>query len=176
MQMQEELIAFVPVLLLLVRQLGFTPVVAVAMSLGTAAVGAAFSPVNPFQVHHRPEGGRASTGLGPGFPTGFSGPGSGLLDLRAPCGTPGAPGPTAGTSSGRSKGSARLARSGHSDLHSRRLRHLHLWRPAAGWEFDQLSALFFVVGLLAGLLGGWVWRAQPRPLSMDSGPWHLPDC
>ena len=50
MQMQEELIAFVPVLLLLVRQLGFSPVVAVAMSLGTAAVGAAFSPVNPFQV------------------------------------------------------------------------------------------------------------------------------
>ena len=50
MQMQEELIAFVPVLLLLVRQLGFTPVTAVAMSLGAAAVGAAFSPVNPFQV------------------------------------------------------------------------------------------------------------------------------
>ncbi|MDQ1622057.1 MAG: hypothetical protein QOH19_475, partial [Actinomycetota bacterium] len=39
MQMQEELIAFVPVLLLLVRQLGFTPVTAVAMSLGAAAVG-----------------------------------------------------------------------------------------------------------------------------------------
>ena len=39
-----------PVLLLLVRQLGFTPVTAVAMSLGAAAVGAAFSPVNPFQV------------------------------------------------------------------------------------------------------------------------------
>src|SRR6185312_10118583 len=50
MQMQEELIAFVPILLLLVRQLGFTPLVAVAMSLGAAAVGAAFSPVNPFQV------------------------------------------------------------------------------------------------------------------------------
>src|SRR5215210_9499659 len=43
MQMQEELIAFVPVLLLLVRQLGFSPVIAVAMSLGAAAVGAAFS-------------------------------------------------------------------------------------------------------------------------------------
>ena len=50
MQMQEELVAFVPVLLLLVRRLGFTPVVAVAMSLGAAAIGAAFSPVNPFQV------------------------------------------------------------------------------------------------------------------------------
>jgi uncharacterized ion transporter superfamily protein YfcC len=50
MQTQEELIAFVPVLLLLTRRLGFTPLTAVAMSLGTAAVGAAFSPINPFQV------------------------------------------------------------------------------------------------------------------------------
>jgi uncharacterized ion transporter superfamily protein YfcC len=50
MQTQEELIAFVPALLLLSRQLGFTPLAVVAMSLGTAAVGAAFSPVDPFQV------------------------------------------------------------------------------------------------------------------------------
>src|SRR5207245_2246202 len=40
----------VPVVLLLARRLGLRPEVAVAMSLGTAAVGAAFSPVNPFQV------------------------------------------------------------------------------------------------------------------------------
>ncbi len=49
-QMQEELIAFVPVLLLLTRRLGFTPLIACAISLGAAAVGAAFSPINPFQV------------------------------------------------------------------------------------------------------------------------------
>jgi uncharacterized ion transporter superfamily protein YfcC len=49
-QMQEELIAFVPVLLLLTRRLGFDALTAVAMSLGAAAVGAAFSPINPFQV------------------------------------------------------------------------------------------------------------------------------
>ena len=48
--MQEELIAFVPVLLLLTRRLGFRPMVAVAMSLGAAAVAASFSPINPFQV------------------------------------------------------------------------------------------------------------------------------
>lgn len=49
-QMQEELIAFVPVLLLLVRRLGFNALVAVAISLGASAVGASFSPINPFQV------------------------------------------------------------------------------------------------------------------------------
>src|SRR5213595_4009069 len=48
--MKEEIIALVPVMLLLARRLGYRPVVAVAMSLGAAAVGAAFSPINPFQV------------------------------------------------------------------------------------------------------------------------------
>src|SRR3989442_8917242 len=48
--MKEEIIALVPVLLLLVRRLGFDAVTAVAASLGAAAVGAAFSPLNPFQV------------------------------------------------------------------------------------------------------------------------------
>jgi uncharacterized ion transporter superfamily protein YfcC len=48
--MQEEIIALTPVLLLLTRRLGFTPLTAVAMSIGTAFVGSAFSPINPFQV------------------------------------------------------------------------------------------------------------------------------
>lgn len=49
-QLSEELIAFVPVLLLLTSRLGYSPLVACAISIGAAAVGAAFSPVNPFQV------------------------------------------------------------------------------------------------------------------------------
>jgi uncharacterized ion transporter superfamily protein YfcC len=48
--MGEEIVALVPVLLILTRRLGFTPLVAVAMSLGSAAVGSAFSPINPFGV------------------------------------------------------------------------------------------------------------------------------
>ena len=48
--MKEEIIALVPVMLLLTRRLGYRPTVAVSMSLGSAAVGAAFSPINPFQV------------------------------------------------------------------------------------------------------------------------------
>ena len=48
--MGEEIIALVPVLLLLTRRLGFTPVTAVAMSVGSAAVGSAFSQINTFQV------------------------------------------------------------------------------------------------------------------------------
>jgi uncharacterized ion transporter superfamily protein YfcC len=49
-QMQEELVAFAPVLLLLVRRFGFDRLTAVAMSIGAAVVGAWFSPINPFIV------------------------------------------------------------------------------------------------------------------------------
>ncbi len=48
--MQEEIIALVPVLLILTRRVGFTPMTAIAMSAGAAFVGSAFSPINPFQV------------------------------------------------------------------------------------------------------------------------------
>jgi uncharacterized ion transporter superfamily protein YfcC len=81
MQMQEELIAFVPVLLLLVRRLGFTPLVAVAMSLGAAAVGAAFSPVNPFQVIIAQKVAELAPGSGLGFRLGFLLPALGLWIL-----------------------------------------------------------------------------------------------
>jgi uncharacterized ion transporter superfamily protein YfcC len=46
--MHEELIAMIPVLVLLSRGLGFGAVTALAMSLGAACVGAAFGPTNPF--------------------------------------------------------------------------------------------------------------------------------
>jgi uncharacterized ion transporter superfamily protein YfcC len=48
--MQEEFIAIIPALLILTRRMGFDPLVAAAVSLGAAAVGASFSPLNPFQV------------------------------------------------------------------------------------------------------------------------------
>lgn len=50
MNMGEEIVALIPVLLVLTARLGFSPLVAVAMSAGSAAVGSAFSPINPFAV------------------------------------------------------------------------------------------------------------------------------
>jgi uncharacterized ion transporter superfamily protein YfcC len=152
MQMQEELIAFVPVLLLLVRQLGFSPVTAVAMSLGAAAVGAAFSPVNPFQVIIAQKVAELPPASGLGFRVAFLVPALGIWIL----------------------GTMWLAR------RTRRTPELPPggaavpldWRDVVillsiilafatyiygaqrlGWEFDQLAALFFVVGVLAGVLG-----------------------
>jgi uncharacterized ion transporter superfamily protein YfcC len=46
--MHEEFIALMPVLVLLSRGLGFGAITALAMSVGAAAVGAAFGPTNPF--------------------------------------------------------------------------------------------------------------------------------
>ena len=48
--MQEEIIALAPVLLLLGRGLGVDRVTVVAMSAGAAMVGSAFGPTNPFQA------------------------------------------------------------------------------------------------------------------------------
>jgi uncharacterized ion transporter superfamily protein YfcC len=48
--MQEEIIALVPVLIVLSHGLGFGAVTAIAMSAGAAAVGAAFGPTNPYQT------------------------------------------------------------------------------------------------------------------------------
>ncbi len=48
--MQEEIIPLVPVLLALAAALGFESVTVVAMSIGAAMVGSAFSPINPFQA------------------------------------------------------------------------------------------------------------------------------
>ena len=64
--MQEEIIPLIPVLLILTRRVGFTPLVAVAMSAGAAFVGSAFSPINPFQVQIAQK--LAELPLGSGWP------------------------------------------------------------------------------------------------------------
>ena len=152
MQMQEELIAFVPMLLLLTKQLGFTPVVAVAMSLGAAAVGAAFSPVNPFQVIIAQKVAQLPSGSGLGFRLAFLLPALALWI------------------GGTMVYARRTARQPQAlpDERDVRLDGRDLLVLAAiilafaiyiygaqrlGWEFDQLAALFLVVGVLAGSLG-----------------------
>jgi uncharacterized ion transporter superfamily protein YfcC len=46
----EEIVALVPVLLLLARRVGFDALTVVAMSIGAAGIGSTFSPFNPFSV------------------------------------------------------------------------------------------------------------------------------
>jgi uncharacterized ion transporter superfamily protein YfcC len=153
MQMQEELIAFVPVLLLLARQLGFTPVAAVAMSLGAAAVGAAFSPVNPFQVIIAQKVAELPPASGAGFRMVVLLPALGLwiagtmfyADRTRV--TPEAPPADSGATLDWRDITVLLAIVAAFAIYFYGAQRL-------GWEFSELGALFLVVGVLAGLLGG----------------------
>ncbi len=48
--LQEEIIAMTPVLLFLCHRMGYDSFVAIAISYGSAVLGASFSPINPFAV------------------------------------------------------------------------------------------------------------------------------
>ncbi len=78
--MSEEIIALVPVLLVLTNRLGYRPIVAVAMSLGAAVVGSAFSPINPFQVGIAQKLAQLPLLSGGAFPSGVPRTGAGPLD------------------------------------------------------------------------------------------------
>lgn len=151
--MSEELIAFVPALLLLTRTLGFTPLTIVAMSLGSAAIGAAFGPVDPFSVLIAQRLSQLTPGSGLGFRTLFLVPALaiwiwGTMRYAA-----------------RTRTTPKVAdqEAGSAALEPRDLviilsivAALAMYIYGAqhlDWEFDQLSALLFAVGLLAGLLG-----------------------
>ncbi len=48
--MQEEIIPMIPILSVLTHNLGYRPIITMAISFGSAVIGATFSPVNPFGV------------------------------------------------------------------------------------------------------------------------------
>jgi uncharacterized ion transporter superfamily protein YfcC len=122
------------------------------MSLGAAAVGAAFSPVNPFQVIIAQKVAELPPASGLSFRLAFLVPALGLW--------------IGGTMfyAGRTRRAPELpVGDQRRRLHGRDtivllsiLAAFAVYIYGAqrlGWEFDQLAALFFVVGVLAGLLG-----------------------
>jgi uncharacterized ion transporter superfamily protein YfcC len=153
-QMQEELIAFVPVLLLLTRRLGFTPLTAVAMSIGASTAGASFSFINPFQVGIAQKVAQLPLLSGTPFRLAFLIPAWLIW--------------TAGTMH-----YARRTRIAPATEPVTAVDGAAGWRQTAvlltmlaafavfivgvlryGWDFDQLAAVFFVMGVAAGLIGG----------------------
>lgn len=152
--MGEEIIALVPVLLLLTRGLGFDALTAAAVSIGAAVVGAAFSPVNPFQVLIAQKVAQLPPGSGWQFRTAVLAMALALWiwgtwryamrHRQAPEAADVAP-----LEPGR----------------KRRLDFVLLLTLAAlamvpvglqrlGWGFDELSAMFVIVGITAGLVAG----------------------
>jgi uncharacterized ion transporter superfamily protein YfcC len=154
-QMQEELIAFVPVLLLLTTRLGFTPLVAVAMSTGASAVGASFSFINPFQVGIAQKVAEVELLSGWQFRIAFLLPALAIwiagtmLYARRTRGTAAAPAvPEAiGPAAGWRHGAVLCIVLAAFVVFVVGVLRYH-------WDFDQLSAVFFLMGVAAGLLGG----------------------
>jgi uncharacterized ion transporter superfamily protein YfcC len=153
MQMQEEIIAFVPVLLLLSRRLGYDRLTAVGMSLGASAVGAAFSPINPFQVGIAQKVAGLPLLSGSGFRLAVLLPAVAIWAFflyRHAAGvrvTPAAEAPAGGGAGGRRLDLILLLVLATFAMFVYGVKVLE-------WDFDQSAALFFSMGVLAGLIGG----------------------
>lgn len=160
--MQEEIIGLAPVLVLLATRLGFNAVTAVAMSLGAAAVGAAFSPVNPFQVAIAQQAAGVPLFSGAAFRTVVLAAALALWiagtlryarrtaklfpvdDSRLEDAQPGIINREE-LSAGRTGAILLLVLAGFALF----ITGLTVW----GWSFNELSAVFLVVGIVAGLAG-----------------------
>jgi uncharacterized ion transporter superfamily protein YfcC len=157
--MSEEIIALVPVLLLVTRRLGFDALTAVAISIGAAGVGAAFSPINPFQVQIAQKLAGLPLLSGSAFRIAVMAIalaawiwGTWRHALRSRIIVADADPAAAGE----------LSRSTGLDARSAVILALVIVAFAVfvfgvmrfGWDFDQMAALFFAMGLLAGLVGG----------------------
>jgi len=156
--MQEEIIGLAPVMVLLASRLGFSRVSAVAMSIGAAAIGAAFSPVNPFQVGIAQQAANVPLFSGSGYRLAVLGPavlvwiwGVNRWGRRpSAAAAPVAAGPSAADphpvlSGWRTAVILALVALGFAAFIIGLVR--------SGWGFNELSAVFLVVGIAAGLTG-----------------------
>lgn len=166
--MQEEFIAMVPVLLVLTRRIGYDAVVAVAVSVGAAAVGAAFSPIDPFMVGIAQKLAQLPLGSATGyrmifFPLALAIWIGGTLRYAARTRVePGSAAAGPAEPGALELGEAELA--AHGRLQARDAIVLLLVLATFAiyvygilnleWGFNEMSALFFAMGAIAGLIGG----------------------
>ena len=150
--MQEEIIPLIPVLMILVGRMGFTPLVAVAMSAGAAFVGSAFSPINPFQVIIAQQAAQVEPISGAAFRIVFL-----VLALafwigatmRYAAANRTAPQGTTADDLGESlTGRDSLILTMVGGTFALMVIGLRYW----GWDFDQMSGAFFIMGILVGVI------------------------
>ena len=157
--LQEEIIAMVPVLLLLCRRLGFDPLTAAAMSIGAASVGSAFSPVNPFQAVIAQQVAGLPPMSGAGYRIAFMLPALGLWawgTQRRANRLPAAPAaPALENASAPETPAANGARSGIIlVLVAVAFTVFIMGVLRFKWGFEEMAAVFFLMGIAAGLIGG----------------------
>ncbi len=156
--LQEEIIPLVPALMLLTKRLGYSPMVGVAVSAGSAFVGSAFSPINPFQVLTAQEVADVAPLSGSVFRLVFLAIALGLWiwwTMRYAAST--RVGPEMEEES-RSDVAGPEAAMGWRDfmifgIVASTFGILVWGLLGLGWDFDHMSALFFVMGVVVGMVG-----------------------
>lgn len=153
--MGDEIIPLVPVLLVLMRRLGYPALTAVAASMGVAFVGAAFSPINPFQVGIAQKLAQLPLLSGGGFRMMFLVPALAFWlwgTMRHAKRNRVVPEISAAEVAADTQGGGR-----HGLVLLLVLVAFSVFAYGVvqlGWDFDQMSALFLALGIAAGLLGG----------------------
>ncbi len=151
--MQEEIIPLIPVLLILTRRVGFDALTAVSMSAGAAFVGSAFSPINPFQVGIAQKLAELPLLSGGAFRMVFLVIALGIWiwgTMRHAARTRTEP-DTADFDRAEPIGARNGVIIG---LVLATFAVLAFGLLRLGWDFDQMSALFLIMGIVAGLIGG----------------------
>ncbi|WP_426060250.1 YfcC family protein [Hymenobacter sp. B1770] len=153
--MGEEIIPLVPVLLVLMRRLGYPTLTAVAASAGAAFVGASFSPINPFQVGIAQKLAQLPLLSGGGWRMAFLAVAVTVWiigTMRYATRHRVQPEITPEEIAADQRGAGR-----HGLVLLLMLVTFGVFAYGVlklGWDFEQMSALFFVLGVSAGLLGG----------------------
>jgi uncharacterized ion transporter superfamily protein YfcC len=151
--MLEEIVALVPVLLLLARRLRLDALTAVAMSMGAALVGGCFSPADPFLVGIAQRLAQLPLLSGAAFRIvvlliAFAAFVAWTMRYAARV-RPSLPAPPDEPDEPATARDVAVLVLVPLAFTTYVYGVLHL-----GWDFDQMSALFFVMGLVAGVLGG----------------------
>jgi uncharacterized ion transporter superfamily protein YfcC len=150
--MAEEIIALVPVLMLVTRRLGFDAITAVAISIGAAGIGAAFSPINPFQVQIAQKVAGLPLLSGWAFRTAAMAIALAIWISWT------------WRHAMRTRRAPEASDTAHASLPPRGWAVLAIVVATfavfiygvirLGWDFDQMAALFFAMGIVAGFIGG----------------------
>ena len=187
--MSEEIIALIPVMVYTTSRLGYSRNCAVAISTGCAVIGAAFSPINPFQVGIAEKIGQVALFSGSGFRIAFLVPAIGFWifwvlrhsaltresggsrDAQPEAYATGAPGPARKSNANAEGPTDLVGRQADSaerpagDLLLMPYHRLILILVALAfalmiygilrldWDFNEMSAEFFVLGLVCGFIG-----------------------
>ena len=162
--MSEEIIALIPVMVYTTSRLGYSRTCAVAISTGCAVIGAAFSPINPFQAGIAEKIGQVALFSGSGFRIAFLVPAVGFWlfwVLRHSALTR----ESGGSRNAQPEACATVVPGSTGDIRLTLNHRLILILVALAfalmiygilcldWDFNEMSAEFFVLGLVCGFIG-----------------------